>query len=166
MTPVWWVFLAACATLAGVVVTALVTRRNHKDSTGLTGLVALSEQRGNELARVYDRLDSLRERMDQVEKKLDEEQTERRRLADILRSAWAHILRQGDQIRDLGGEPQQAPPELTAWMSQDGLVVDRVETTVSRTVVTDTRTGDQVDMEGDPYNPLLDSPDARAGHSA
>lgn len=133
MSAPWWWGIAAVVVAASLgFVGALLARRTGKEANVLDGWASLSAAHITELARVNARIDDL-------EKRLTDEQHERRQLGDILRSAWTHILRLGDQIRELDGEPLQVPPELTAWMSQDGMVVDRVETTYSRTTITDTR---------------------------
>lgn len=118
--------------LLGVCVTGYLARRSSREATQANGWAALTAAHQTEMQRLSARIGA-------VEKALEEERRERRSLAEVLRSAWGHIIRLGDQIRDLGGHPEPPPSELTAFMRQDGLVVDRVETTISRTTVTDTR---------------------------
>lgn len=173
MTPVYWVFLAALAALIGAVITAVVTRANAKDTNSLNGLVALNAAQATDLTRMRTEMQGFRTELDGVKADLAttkadlaSEQLERRHLGEMLRSAWTHILRLGDQVRGLGGEPQETPPELTSWMlTQDGLVVDRVETTISRTTITDTRTDEQLDLEDGPGSAFLNSADAQATHA-
>lgn len=122
------------------VVTAVATRRTGREANSTAAWSAITTRMDSELSRLGNRVDAL-------EKKLDLERDERRTLAQVLRSAWTHILVLGEQIRGLGAKPEDPPPDLTAWMRHDGLVVDRVETTISRTTVTDTRDPDSEPLE-------------------
>lgn len=147
--------VVAAVALIGTLVTAFMARRSAQESTQSDGWAKLTAAQRIEL-------DSLRSRVDAVERKVNAERRERIALTEVLRSAWSYILRLGGQIRDLGGHPADPPPELVTWMRQDGLVVDRVETTISRTTVTDTRTPeeDALDVERVEIHPLDDDPDA------
>lgn len=118
--------------LVGTIITAYLSRRSAKESTAVTSWAELAAAHRAEI-------DRLTKRVDKIEDDLNQERRERQSLATVLRSAWAHILRLGEQVRSLGGSPEAPPTELSAWMEQDGLVVDRVETRITRTVVTDTR---------------------------
>lgn len=118
--------------VVAAIVAAVATRSTGREANATTSWTAITTRMDSELTRLSNRVDAL-------EQKLDLEREERRTLAQVLRSAWTHILVLGEQIRGLGAKPEDPPPDLTAWMRHDGLVVDRVETTISRTTVTDTR---------------------------
>lgn len=124
--------LVALLALLASVTTAVLARRSAQESNATNSWAALAAAHQSEFAR-------LNERITKVEAALEKERRERTALADVVRSAWAYIVALRDQIRSLGGHPDELPPELTAYAQQDGLVVDRVKTTISRTRVTDTR---------------------------
>lgn len=129
--------------LAGVITVGVLTRRSSKEHNATTAWASLSEAHQREISLLRDEINGVRERLGRVEEDLAKERIERQSLATVLRSAWSHIVRLGDQVRAMGGHPEPPPAELTAWMRQDGLIVDRVETTISRTTVTDTRNPDE-----------------------
>ena len=126
---------------------AWLTRRSSKEANSTNSWAELTGALQSDLTRLRGDVAMLREDLDQVKRDLDHERHERQSLATVLRSAWSHILRLGEQITALNGDPEPPPPDLTAWMQRDGLIVDRVETTISRTTVTDTRTPDEAPLE-------------------
>lgn len=139
--PEWVTLAVASLALTGVVVTALMTRRSSRETNATSAWAALTAAHQAEMARLSARLDKL-------EKVVEQERRERHSLTEVLRLALGYIARLGVQIRELGGHPEAPPPEVDAWMRRDGLVVDRIETTISRTTVTDTRSpDDQLDVE-------------------
>lgn len=151
--------LCSALALLGVVITAVLARRTGKEANDNTdesnanaAWAALASAHQAEMSRLSGRLDK-------VEADLIDERKQRQSLAAVLRSAWTHILRLGDQVRTLGGDPAPPPADLTAWMHHDGLIVDRVETTISRTTVTDTRTPNEAPLEVEDVRPSDDQPD-------
>lgn len=138
--------LSALIGAAVALTVAWLARRSSKESNTTTSWAALTGALQADLTRLRGDVGMLRDDLDQVKRDLEHERRERQSLATVLRSAWSHILRLGDQVRTLGGHPEPPPAELTAWMRQDGLIVDRVETTISRTTVTDTRSPDEPEL--------------------
>lgn len=126
--------------LAGTLVTGYMTRKSSKEANQLNGWAALTGGLQAEVA-------ACRQRLDDLEKKVEHERKARHTLVEVVRSAWSHILRLGDQVRTLGGDPEPAPRDLAAFMRSDGLIVDSVETTIRRTTVTDTRDPDAEPVE-------------------
>lgn len=124
-----------------------LTRRSSKEANSTASWTALTGALQSDLTRLRGDVAILREDLDQVKLDLNHERHERQSLATVLRSAWTHILRLGEQITALNGRPEPPPADLAAWMQRDGLIVDRVETTISRTTVTDTRTPDEAPLE-------------------
>lgn len=151
--------IAAAIAAISVLLVGYLTRRSTKEANASTSWASLAAAHQAELTRLGGEVSSLRADLTQVKTDLDHERTERQSLATVLRSAWSHILRLGDQVRTLGGHPESPPAELTAWMKQDGLIVDRVETTISRTTVTDTRTPDEAPLEVEDYRTHDEQPD-------
>ena len=127
--------LLAAPALVAAVVTAVLARRSAHEANATSSWAALTAAHQAEFRRLSDRITA-------VEEALERERRARASLAEVVRSAWGYIVQLRDQIRALGGHPDELPPELTAYARQDGLVVDRVKTTISRTVVTDTRDPD------------------------
>lgn len=125
----------AIIALISAVVTGVLARRSAQESNATSSWAALAAAHQSEFARLNARVTA-------VEEALERERRARASLAEVVRSAWGYIVQLRDQIRALGGHPDELPPELTAYARQDGLVVDRVKTTISRTVVTDTREPD------------------------
>lgn len=117
---------------------AWLTRRSGREQNQTSGWTALTAAHQTEITRLGDEVREMRDEIGKVRKAVEHEREQRRSLAEVLRSAWGHILRLGEQVRELGGHPEEPPHALAAWMERDsGLVVDQV--TVSRTVVTDSR---------------------------
>ena len=146
ITPNTAVVIALLA-LAGTIITAVLTRRSTRETNQIAARATDTSGWSQLLAGQASELQRLTQRVTQVEKQVVHEREARHRLAEVLRSAWGHIMRLGEQVRALGGDPEPPPAELTAWTHNAGLVVDSVETTIRRTVVTDPR---------DPDSPPLD----------
>lgn len=142
-------FVMALLAVLASVATAVLARRSAQESNATSSWAALTAAHQAEFRRLSDRITA-------VEEDLRKERRERTALAEVVRTAWEYVAALRDQIRSLGGHPDDLPPELTAYAHQDGLVVDRYETKVSRTVVTDSRDHEppleQVDVEMHPID--------------
>lgn len=131
--------LVALLALIGTTATAVLTRRSSRESTQADGWAKLTGAHQEEIRLLHAGQDELRRDVAAIREDLQHEVTQRQTLAEILRSAWRYIERLNEQIRAMGSRPDPAPADLVEWMHRDGLIVDRVETTYSHTVVSDSR---------------------------
>lgn len=129
----------AFVALLASVTTAVLARRSAQESNATSSWAALTAAHQEEIRLLRAGQDELRRDVAAIREDLQHEVTQRQTLAEILRSAWRYIERLNEQIRALGKRPDPAPADLVEWMHRDGLIVDRVETTYSHTVVSDSR---------------------------